>query len=307
MKCNRIVIISAVFAIVLGCPDYSVAEGKPVRGKNAVHAVRSNNVGKSGKTVAQSNRRVPNRGTEQYIVKHMKEIRLPLVSFKPPATIADVVDFFRFASKDFDNADIPKEERGFNFVLRVSDVGAGIPVIPPIFASDIAFDEALRLVCESVGYMFMVKGGVIVVSSAAYGEMEERNYSIKPAFAKILDTLCAYEKDGNPLENVFSNLGGINWPREASVVYIRSSGKLRVRNTYENIAKLERVLSAFNATFSPLTPPNMRSTNNAAEKAVVKRMKEMRLPVVSFKPPATIVDAVEFFRAASQEIGRAHV
>lgn len=291
MKCNKIVVTLAFFAIALGCPNYSVAASKPVRGKNAAPAVRSN-------------RQASDRGTEQYIVKHMKEIRLPVISFKPPATIVDAVEFFRFAAKDYDSADIPIEERGFNFTLKIAAGGAGVPVVPPIFASDIAFDEALSLVCESVGYRFAVQGGVVVVSSAAFGEMERRSYSIKPAFAKILDSLCAREKGGNRLENAFSALGGVEWPEGASVVYTRSSGKLRVCNAYKNIARLEQVLSAFNATVGPLTSPNMRSVNAAAEQAVVKRMKEMRLPAVSFKPPATIVDAVEFFRTASRDYDR---
>ena len=34
---------------------------------------------------------------------------------------------------------------------------------------------------------------------------------------------------------------------------------------------------------------------------IVERMKAMRLPAVRFKPPKTIVDAVEFFREASKK------
>jgi len=307
MKCTRIVIASAIFTIALGCPDYSVAGTKPVSGKNAASTVRSNNAGKSGKMTAQSSRRPHNRDTEQSIVKRMKEIRLPEVSFKPPTTLVDAIEFFRVASKDHDSADIPIEKRGFNFVLRLSADGVDVPVIPPIFAGDIAFDEALKLVCDSVGYMFKVQGGILVVSSAAFGEIEQRDYSIKPAFAKILYSLSALEKGDYSFETVFSNLGGVDWPEGAKVFYVKSSGKLSVRNTYENIVKLERVLTAFNATVRPLTPPGMQSAKTAAEQAVVKRMKEIRLPAVSFKPPATIVDAVEFFRAASKEFDRPEI
>lgn len=307
MKCAQIVITTTVLAIALACPSYSLAGTKSVSGKNTASAVRSNNVGKPAKKAAQSNRRTPNRGTEQYIVKHMKEMRLPVVSFKPPATIVDAVEFFRAASKDYDRADIPIEERGFNFVLKISNDGAGVPVVPPIFLSDIAFDEALKVVCESVGYMFAVEGGIIVVMSTSFAEMELRGYSLKPAFARVLDSLCASERKGNPVETVFTNLGGVDWPEGASIFYVKAAGKLRVRNTNENLAKLERVLAAFKATAIPLTPPNTRSSDRAAEQAIVKRMKEMRLPSVSFKPPATIVDAVEFFHVASRECDRADI
>lgn len=313
MNFNKIVLASVVFAIALGSPCYSIAEPKPVSGKKAASVVRANKVDKPGKMVAQSNRRAPNRKSDKGIAKRMKEMRLPVISFKPPATIVDAVEFFRTASKDYDSPDVPIEERGFNFVLRVSaDVNAsagfaGVPVVPPIFANDIAFDEALNLVCDSVGYMYKVQSGTIIVMPTSFGEIEQRDYSIRPSFAKILDSLCHSGHEADSLENVFSHLGGVDWPAGAMVSRVKSSGKIVVRNTYENIAKFEKVLAAFKATVSPLTPPNMRSSNKAAEQAVVKRMKEMRLPTISFKPPATIADAVEFFCAASKDYGRSDI
>ena len=93
--------------------------------------------------------------------ERMKAMRLPEVSFKPPATIVDAVEFFRGASKDFDSPDIPKEKRGFNFVLRLKDGEA--PVVPMIAASDISLYDALKIVCESVGYEFTVSGGIVIV------------------------------------------------------------------------------------------------------------------------------------------------
>lgn len=64
MKCANIVVVSAVFAMALVCPNYSVAGTKTVSGKNTASAVRSNTAGKSGKMATQSNRRTPNRATE---------------------------------------------------------------------------------------------------------------------------------------------------------------------------------------------------------------------------------------------------
>ena len=76
MRCNTIVLVSVVFALVFGWPGYSAAETKPVSGKKAASAVRANNVGKSGKMSAQSNRRAPNRKSDKGIVKRMKEMKL---------------------------------------------------------------------------------------------------------------------------------------------------------------------------------------------------------------------------------------
>ncbi len=109
---------------------------------------------------------------EQDIERRMKKMRLPMVSFKPPATIIDAVDFFRSASKDYDRPEIPIEKRGFNFILKMPQalaaqmqaVGkADMAVLPMITMSDISVYEALTSVCNSVGYKFIIRGSVVWV------------------------------------------------------------------------------------------------------------------------------------------------
>ena len=119
------------------------------------------------------------------ILKRMKDMRLPSISFKPPATIVDAVDYFSAASKDYDRLDIPFDMRGFNIELKMKGDAAqglnvdegfgadaenatpvslvGVPVVPQIMATDISFYEALNLVCESVDYRFEIANGTIVV------------------------------------------------------------------------------------------------------------------------------------------------
>ena len=58
------------------------------------------------------------RALEQSIKRRMKEMILPTISFKPPMTIIDAVEFFRGVSKDLDDPAKPIEKRGFNFVLK---------------------------------------------------------------------------------------------------------------------------------------------------------------------------------------------
>jgi hypothetical protein len=96
------------------------------------------------------------------IVQRMKAIRLPEMSFAPPKTIIDAVDFFCKASKKYDSAEIPEEKRGFNFALRMNpEVSA--PAMHMIKATDISFYDALRLTCECVDYTFYVCDTVVVV------------------------------------------------------------------------------------------------------------------------------------------------
>ena len=141
----------------------------------AVNAAQLRDAG--SETVKRQTGDDPERTMEQDIERRMMVMRLPTISFKPPATIIEAVEFFRTASKDYDRPDIPVEKRGFNFSLKTpqgaikqqaaqedesedfasnddaaAGSGNGLPPIPTITASDISFYDALKLVCDSVDY-----------------------------------------------------------------------------------------------------------------------------------------------------------
>ena len=233
----------------------------------------------------------PERTMEQDIERRMKEMRLPTISFKPPATIIDAVDFFRGASKDYDRPDIPIEKRGFNFVLKTpqgaikqaaaqqggdddgfssdDDSGSkagtgGLDPIPTITASDITFYEALKLVCDSVDYKFIVRGPVVMVmqKDMSTAELLSRKYDVLEAF---LERMTAASSDVKEMKSqgfggsskkssddgdenterdwkAFFEQMGVKWPEGSSIMYIKTLGKLYVRNTRENLAEFEKVL-----------------------------------------------------------------
>ena len=236
----------------------------------------------------------PVRAAEQEIIERMKKIKLPAISFKPPATIIDAVDYFRGASKDFDNPELPIEKRGFNFVLRTPEVlksqaaaadsddfsetgdeeeqavQAGVPIIPMITATDITFYDALKLVCEAVDYKFRPQGPIVIVmhKSMSVEEMVTRSF---PAPANIAERVSGVSGDIKDLASSggfakslsashdeddgedsaerdwksFFSLMGVEWPEGSSIFYVKSLGKLMVKNTYENIAVVEKLLSEF--------------------------------------------------------------
>ena len=97
------------------------------------------------------------------IMRRMKAMRLPKVSFAPPATLIDVVDFFRTASAEHDSPEIPEKDRGFSLVLRLKDPAAGAPAIPRIAVNDITFYDALKLVCDITHYKFVVTNGIVMI------------------------------------------------------------------------------------------------------------------------------------------------
>jgi general secretion pathway protein D len=244
-------------------------------------------------TLAKTLDNDPERLQEQVIIKRMKEMRLPAISFKPPATIIDAIEFFRGASRDYDRPDLPLEQRGFNFVLKTpealrtaveaaesegfgsgeeeetsSSAPAGVPVIPMITASDITFYEALKLVCDSVEYKFKVQGPIVMVmhKDMSTDEMVTRSYPVVAAFLERIGSASSEMKemksqgfgggakrDEDAEESQerdwkeFFEMLGVKWPEGSSIMYIKTIGKLRVKNTYENLAELEKALTEMNA------------------------------------------------------------
>ena len=176
-----------------------------------VYAVNSMELeGIDDKTVKTSVGDDPVRSTEQAIEARMKEMMLPAISFRPPATIIDAVDFFRQASKDYDRPEIPLEQRGFNFVLQLSnaltaaaapaeeekaggdefgavaqeDNSGGVPQIPNISASNVSMWEALSLVCKISGFKFKVQGSIVMVmpKDMTTDELVQRSYNVVESF-----------------------------------------------------------------------------------------------------------------------------
>ncbi len=151
----------------------------------------------------------PERSIEQSIEKRMKEMMLPSISFRPPATIIDAVDFFRQASKDYDRPEIPIDQRGFNFILTLDKTLTGgeapadnnaesafgassddnasagaVPQIPNISASNLSLWEAMGHVCKSVGFKFKVQGSVVMVmpKNMTTDELITRSYNVVESF-----------------------------------------------------------------------------------------------------------------------------
>ena len=253
---------------------------------------------KKGATVkAKPDPKNGERTIEQSIIQRMKEMRLPAISFKPPATIIDAVEYFRGASKDFDRPEIPLEQRGFNFVLKTpeavrmqaaaaasedaddfSDTGSddaanaggplGVPVIPMITASDITFYDALKLVCESVEYKFTVQGPIVMVmhKDMSVEELVTRSFPVLSSFTEKMGSATediksmksstgfggasrqAEEGEENEQRDwkEFFSLLGVKWPEGSSIFYVKTVGRLFVKNTQENLAEFENVLAQLN-------------------------------------------------------------
>jgi len=173
---------------------------------------------------------------EQSIENRMKAMKLPSVSFRPPATLVDAVEYFRQASKDFDLPDVPAEERGINIVLRLNSAltggaqaggaddgdafsssassddeaasaGGPVPQIPAIVASNISLWQALDQVCQVTGYKFQVSGPFVIVmpKDATIDDFITRSYNVLDLFVDRVSNAATDIRESRG-----SNFGGGN-------------------------------------------------------------------------------------------------
>lgn len=179
------------------------------------------------------------RETEVQIVNRMKEIMIPNLSFAPPATVVDAVDFF--------NETVKKAGGGPSFIVKLPvDNQLLSPEsvkgeekrsqIPQISASNVSLYESLRLICKITGFRFEVRGACVVIEPMTIicEDYSTRTYTL---------TLKDPKRDWRR----YLLVRGIELPEDSSISYdeeihTRIVGKLRVTTTQEGFEKFEPLL-----------------------------------------------------------------
>ena len=149
---------------------------------------------------------------EQIIAKKLRDIVIPEVTFRPPATIIDAVDFFKQASQDYDDPEIPVQQRGVNLVLKLNSGGgdeaagaepaaddpfasseptaaaSGVPQISALSARFITLYDALKLVCDVTGMKFRIRGNIVMIVpfNDPDDELITRAYNVLPTLTERL-------------------------------------------------------------------------------------------------------------------------
>ncbi|MDR2849753.1 MAG: hypothetical protein LBW77_04320 [Verrucomicrobiota bacterium] len=148
---------------------------------------------------------------EQMIQQKLRDIVIPEVTFRPPATIIDAVDFFKQASRDYDKPEIPLEQRGINLVLKLpkgggaaapadtsndpfgapASSGSGnVPTIPALSARFINLYDALKLVCDVTGMKSRIRGNIVMIVPAndPDDELQTRSYNVLSSLTERMNT-----------------------------------------------------------------------------------------------------------------------
>ena len=148
------------------------------------------------------------KSAEQVVNKKLKTIVIPEVTFRPPATIVDAIDFFKSASRDYDDPEIPLDQRGVNLILKLASAApaqavpataadpfaasatalSGIPTIPAMSARFINLFDALKLVCDVTGMKFRISGNIVMI--VPLNDPDEklitRSYNVLPTLSERL-------------------------------------------------------------------------------------------------------------------------
>ena len=142
----------------------------------------------------------------------------------------------------------------------------GAPVIPAVTARFITLKEALKLVCDVSGMKFLIRGPVVMIVPINEPDTDliTRSYNVLSSISERVSSaqteMASSKKGGDNTFlqqddmsqkqdwKVFFGDLGVQWPEGSSIAYVSTIGKLRVKNTAENLAVFEQVLEDLNIT-----------------------------------------------------------
>ncbi len=200
------------------------------------------------------------------VLKKLKHIVIPEVTFCQTATIFDAVRFFKEASITYDKTTAAKAQRGVNFGLRLyqgwTSTGSNThvdpfvapahspysPAVPAFSAHFINLYDALKLVCDVTGMKFNVRNGVVWINPENTGEYYLTR--IYPAPSSYPSTLferrtgayrCADDNDKRDWAKFYERLCK-NCAMDSSISYQASVNLLRVKSSPMVLDEFEALL-----------------------------------------------------------------
>ena len=193
--------------------------------------------------VAQENKDAEKAKT---VEETMKRIIIPNLCLKPPATIIDAVEVLSKMSRDYDDPTLPVERRGVFLFLKNNPNNAA-PTVQELDETNISLWDALDKVCAGCGWKFGINGSIvcIVPKGEAASQLitrgikfSERTVDAKAGTAGVKDSFKKRDMLKAWLEQQ-----GVDWPSGSSFMYISGYNMLRVKNTKDNLDKIEKLLS----------------------------------------------------------------
>lgn len=239
--------------------DYSRVER--LKEVDAAWEIRPDTVSDSlgGATTAGSN----GEGLVQEISgSKIKQMLVPSVDFQD-VSIEEALDTLRLWSREFDTTELDPTKKGFNFVMRVGDVGSDVhnnimSKRISLQLKNVPMSEVLDYVTKATHTQWRIEDYAIVVTPSGMQDTRllQRTFTVPPGFMQ--DTVASVEASSgsNPFEDSSNDSVlqprleideylkriGVTFPEGATANYIRGAGKLSVLNTETNLNIIEDYL-----------------------------------------------------------------
>jgi bla regulator protein blaR1 len=194
--------------------------------------------------------------------RKLNSLIVPRIEFKD-ATLREILDVLRRKSVELDTTENDPAKKGVAYVLKLEGPGAGaappqaipgLEAIPgagaapaaatisnqrmSISLQNVSLMEVIRQVAASAKLRFRIENhAVAVMPMALDGALQTKEWKVKP------DTLAAAQKNGETLIE-FLKGKGITFPEGAQAVFIPAASRLVMRNTEENLDRLDDILAA---------------------------------------------------------------
>ena len=195
----------------------------------------------AGKGVEGENVNVAGKTPEEETGDKMRKIIVPEINFKN-ASISDVIQFFVEASREFDDPQIPPEQRGVNLILKIAQSAPAEEAIeeenifaapttsndsgvPPITFSArfMSLWDGLQYACELSRLKFRLRGNTVIIMplNEADREMVSRTYTVLPSIEERASSMSSAlssrstDSEGRSIfeqsDDAGASAGGVDW------------------------------------------------------------------------------------------------
>ena len=159
-----------------------------------------------------------------------RKIILPKIEWRE-ATLAEAVDFLRQKAREFD-----EEKQGVKLILKPGpDANARVS----LSLTNIPLSEALRYVADLAGLEVRAEPDALVLAPAQTGEaMVTKEWKVR---GEDLQGELGADQSAAAVVVALTKLG-VLFPPKASVNWMRDKERLIMRNTPENVARLDAII-----------------------------------------------------------------
>ena len=207
------------------------------------------------------------------LMEKMKRLVMKDVDFTD-ANIQSVVNFLAKESKRIDAVN----GTGINIILGLEDKEvANIPLVT-MKLENIPLNEVIRYLCQMCHLKYRIEGQVLTIGNDSIDEMDTRFFKVRAALINRIAPIESADTGGDTgggddmstgddffdpttsmteggktsskrnitseaLKSYFEERG-VPFPEGAKIAYSRRSGKLTVKNTHENLRRLDTLLRA---------------------------------------------------------------